>query len=321
MSMDKRLDSAALCAKVFMPDSIRDYFDCLYTDFDKDMLSSTDENGFVTGEYRTIWLDHLYRRGVLALEPQANGEYRYKAATVDARLESFIVLEKAYWLSLPDDVRRAITDRYIMNPDIWIPKYIEGNHTETILPLEDCLRLVEETDGGYYHLAQCNCNNYIMGCAADKSDICLSFEPHIPAPNTPAHRGLTRAATKEDVLATLRRADSQGLVHTYSAAQHHICNCCPCCCVHHHRTEKYRGAIRGSYLRTPYMITAQTESCRRCGQCVKRCPFGVLSLGKDGVVIASDRCWGCGVCRQACPAGVLRIAERAGDSEQDENKP
>ncbi|MDR3164487.1 MAG: 4Fe-4S binding protein [Synergistaceae bacterium] len=318
--MNNRLDNAALCAKVFMPDSIRDYFDCLYTDFDKDMLSGTDENGFVTGEYRASWLDHLYKRGVLALEAQAKGEYRYKAAMVDARLESFIVLEKAYWLSLPDDVRRAITDRYIMNPDIWIPKYIKSGDTETILPLEDCLRLVEESDCRYYNLAQCNCNNYIMGCAANKSDVCLSFESHPPEPNTPAHRGLTRAVTKEDALAVLRRADRQGLVHTYNAAHHHVCNCCPCCCVHHHRTEKYRDAIRRSYLRTPCMITAQTESCRHCGQCIKRCPFAVLSLGKDGVVIASDQCLGCGICRQACPAGVLRIVGRERRVKQDENK-
>jgi len=319
--MGKRLNNAALCAKVSMPDSIRDYFDYLYTGFDQDMLSSTDEDGFLTGEYLESRLDHLYRRGVFDLEPQTNGGYRYKAAMVDARLESFIVLEKAYWLSLPDDVRRAISDQYIMNPDIWIPRYIEGDHTETILPLEDCLRLVKEADGSYCYLAQCNCNNYIMGCATDKSDICLSFEPHPPLPNTPAHRGLARAVTKEDALLALRRADRQGLVHTYNAVQHHICNCCPCCCVHHHRTEKYRSAIRESYLRTPCVVTAQIEFCRRCGQCVKRCPFGVLALGKDGLVIDSDQCWGCGICRQACQAGVLRIAERVGERKQGENKP
>jgi ferredoxin len=303
-----------------MPDSIRGYFNYLYTEFDREMLSNTDEKGFLTGEYRQSWLEHLYRRGVFAIEPQEEGGRRYKAASVDARLESFIVLEKAYWLSLTGDVRRAINDLYIMNPDIWIPRYIEGGCAEIILPLEDCLRLLEETEGRHYDLAQCNCNNYIMGCAADKNNVCLSFEPHPPLLNTSAHRGLTQAVTKEEAVSALRNADRQGLVHTYNAEHHHICNCCPCCCIHHHKTEKYRDMIREGYLRTPYVITARVEFCRRCGQCVKRCPFGALSLGKDSVVTAPARCWGCGICRQVCPAGVLQIAKREGGCNRKENK-
>jgi NAD-dependent dihydropyrimidine dehydrogenase PreA subunit len=302
-------DRAALCAKVSMPDSIREFFDYLYTDFDRDILNSTDEKGYIADGYKPAITDHLYRRGVLDAEARPDGRVRFRAAVVDARLESFIVLEKAYWLSCPEDVRQAIADRYIMNPDIWIPRYISGGHAETILPVEECVRLLEDSDG-CYDLAQCNCNNYRMGCDADKSDVCLSFAANRPGLNTPAHRGLTRRATKEEAIAVLMSADSRGLAHTYNAAHGHICNCCPCCCIHHSKTEKYRKAIRESYMRTPYIITARADLCRRCGRCAARCPFGVLSVGDDGVEIAHDECWGCGVCRRACPFGALRITRR-----------
>ncbi len=85
-----------------------------------------------------------------------------------------------------------------------------------------------------------------------------------------------------------------------------ICNCCSCCC----------GAMAAHRSGTPMLISSgyvaqvDAESCRRCGLCVERCPFGALSL--DGHLhVDEEVCMGCGVCVRACPQGALALARHA----------
>ncbi len=48
------------------------------------------------------------------------------------------------------------------------------------------------------------------------------------------------------------------------------------------------------------------EKCRRCGNCVKRCPGYVLVMDKNEPAVAyPDECWHCGCCRIACPAAAV----------------
>ena len=108
--MEKQSEKNRVCDKVSMPECIREFVDVLYTPIDQEILLDTDEEGYVIKKYRRSWLEHLYNRGVLN-KFEEDGTVRYKAAHVAARLESFIVLEKAYWISLPEETRKAITDR------------------------------------------------------------------------------------------------------------------------------------------------------------------------------------------------------------------
>ncbi len=52
------------------------------------------------------------------------------------------------------------------------------------------------------------------------------------------------------------------------------------------------------------------ERCVRCGECVRACPRGALSLADAGVVRAADLCDNDGACAQACPAGARQLAGR-----------
>lgn len=299
-----------VCDKVSMPECIREFVDILYTPIDQEILLDTDEEGYVTKEYRRSWLEHLYKRGVLN-KMEENGTVRYKAAHVAARLESFIVLEKAYWISLPEETRKAITGRYIMNPDLWNPPRLEHpERGETILPIEEALKVLEASDTEYYFLAECNCNNYIMGCEKDKYRICTHFPKNAPNPNTPDGRGLSERVTKEEAIEAVKYADRQGLIHKLGPTGESFCNCCTCCCIHHHDAEKYQEAFKGNFLKTPYIIETREEKCIGCTACTKRCPFGALTVENGKVKLNADKCWGCGVCRVVCPKGALEIKER-----------
>jgi Na+-translocating ferredoxin:NAD+ oxidoreductase RNF subunit RnfB len=49
--------------------------------------------------------------------------------------------------------------------------------------------------------------------------------------------------------------------------------------------------------------------CLGLGSCVKACPFGVISISKNGIAIVNDKkCVGCGVCVSACPRKLIEIS-------------
>ena len=53
-------------------------------------------------------------------------------------------------------------------------------------------------------------------------------------------------------------------------------------------------------------LILSTEKCSACGQCVDACPFAVLSLEGDTLVIG-EGCTLCGACVEVCPEGALEL--------------
>lgn len=48
--------------------------------------------------------------------------------------------------------------------------------------------------------------------------------------------------------------------------------------------------------------------CLGLGTCVKACPFGALSMGKDNLpVVNMDLCTGCGTCERVCPKHIITL--------------
>ena len=48
------------------------------------------------------------------------------------------------------------------------------------------------------------------------------------------------------------------------------------------------------------------ERCTLCGVCVRLCPYGVLGLGRTGVVVVLPKdCNCCGICEEVCPEGAI----------------
>ncbi len=54
-----------------------------------------------------------------------------------------------------------------------------------------------------------------------------------------------------------------------------------------------------------------SDKCIACGQCVEACPFGVLRLEGDDLVIG-DGCTLCGACVEVCEVEALALPETAG---------
>ena len=48
--------------------------------------------------------------------------------------------------------------------------------------------------------------------------------------------------------------------------------------------------------------------CLGYGTCVKSCPFGAMSMGRDGLPkVDEEKCVGCGTCVRVCPRGVPHL--------------
>lgn len=53
------------------------------------------------------------------------------------------------------------------------------------------------------------------------------------------------------------------------------------------------------------------EECVACGNCVKYCPFGAITMYKGLCAkVDMEKCKGCNKCVTACPAGVIVCEKR-----------
>ena len=122
---------------------------------------------------------------------------------------------------------------------------------------------------------------------------------------------MIRSISHEESLRILRESADRGLVPTtYNIGDYHpvICNCCPCCC------PTLRGVVEFNrptvVAHSDFRATVDETACEGCGDCLKRCHFGALSL-PEGVCVADHaRSMGCGLCAVVCPHGALSLVRR-----------
>ena len=247
-----------------------------------------------------IFVKEAYRRGVFSIEDEA--EKLYKSGSFYGRLDVFAVSENETYRSFPDDVRKALDGWYIaaylegLNPDL------SARPTDDeILTLEETLRAID-ADSRQIYLAPCDCRSLSGGCG-EPVLTCLSYRN---APNSFAHRGLSKPITREEAKQVVLMAHKAGLVHTRNRGG--ICNCCSdCCYLFRARTARNSGAL---WPRTNKVISIDSETCVSCGICASRCRFSALRLETEKLALDSEKCVGCGICVDVCPAGALKLKER-----------
>ncbi len=269
---------------------------------------------------RTL-LKGLARRGLItlariegglgyALMPFAVGFYEHQSATIDAEFAR--LFEAYYQESLPQlfnadpPIHRVVPVRESVQTELEIQSH------ESVADLVDNARS--------WGVVDCICRKQkaLVGDGCDHPlDVCMVLRENEGAFEGDPH---VRALTKEEALATLRRAAEAGLVHSVSNTRHawwdergfgtYICNCCTCSC----------GILRGLaesgapavVARSSFICRVDESSCIACGECEDRCPFGAIAVD-DVAVIDGVRCVGCGVCALACPQDALELVRRPED--------
>jgi UDP-glucose 4-epimerase len=86
-----------------------------------------------------------------------------------------------------------------------------------------------------------------------------------------------------------------------------ICHCCRCCCTIF-ASGKYfpEEAAKSIVALEGVSFTIDHELCTRCGDCVRECFMGALSMTDGNVVRNEDLCKACGRCEAVCRAGATR---------------
>jgi len=192
------------------------------------------------------------------------------------------------------------------------------DHFGQPVPIEECERIFDMTTSIVQlpcvcrHFAGTPERGYCLGFTVTPVDdlFAEAFRDYASGPDAPVVQHLT----KNEAMAVLRRAESEGLMHSvwtfktpFIAA---ICNCdLPSGCMAMRTTLEfgYKTMWKGEYV-----AQVVEESCSGCGACEERCPFSAVAVDDRALaVVDPDACYGCGICRSACPAGALTLADRA----------
>ncbi len=179
-----------------------------------------------------------------------------------------------------------------------------------VRPFESAADLVNNAQAWGVLDCICRVQKALIGEGCDHPvDVCMTLAN---VPDAFKDNPVIRALTREESLATLKRAAEAGLVHSVSNNQqgvHYICNCCTCSC----------GILRGMaelgianvVARSSYVNQVEELLCNGCETCLEYCQFGALSLGDNAVVhVDSVCCVGCGVCVPQCPNDALGMVLR-----------
>ncbi len=177
-----------------------------------------------------------------------------------------------------------------------------------ILPHEMAAQLVNAHDR--FAVAPCICRRkaHISGttCHAP-SESCLMLGDWA---DYFVRNGLGRYIDSDEVRDILAKADEANLVlqPSNSRKASFICTCCGCCCGVLTRLRMHPKP--SAVVASPFIASADPETCDGCGVCVDRCQIDAIDLQNEKVSLNEDRCIGCGLCVSTCPTDSLSLVRK-----------
>ncbi|MBI4730790.1 MAG: 4Fe-4S binding protein [Chloroflexi bacterium] len=269
--------------------------------------------GREAGELRKL-LKNMVRRGLIAsgrikeglgfgLMPFVVGIYEMQVDSIDVELAQLV----------EDYFQSAFGEALKVRPQFHrvIPVNESIRNSMEVHPYESASGLVNAAQA--WGVLDCICRKQkaLIGEACGHPvDVCMALSEQ---PGAFDNNPTVRAVSREESLATLKRAAEAGLVHSVSNNQqgvHYICNCCTCSC----------GILRGMaslgmanvVARSAFVNTVDETLCNACENCLGYCQFDALTM-EIVVQVNSARCVGCGVCVPACPSEALVLVRRPED--------
>ena len=261
-------------------------------------------------------LRRAHRRAVVTLSDENDLEATVAVTSFWDHFEYWILLEG--WRDIPVQAQQAFAKGYL---DLGIERLSPAiDDVRAGRPVgdptgNDCFVLLAEAekivcDAHRVYVRPCMCRRIYQRC--DKPvDVCLWLEDE--------DRGADMEISRERALELLAEADRAGLMFTANDPQTDratwICCCCSDCCQPILAAE--RLGVTGIWPRRRYLATLDADRCTRCRTCVKRCPFGALTMegkGKSAVLrLETSECRGCGVCSTACAGGAIAMMTRSAE--------
>lgn len=177
-----------------------------------------------------------------------------------------------------------------------------------VLPYEDAVELVKNQTKFLEAPCICRKEHRIMGEGCDRPEgNCLVFGRAV---DYYVRNGIGRVIDKHEALELLKKADKTGLVlqTSFSKKIANICCCCGCCCQVLKNFKRHPHPA--SLVSTPFVAALNSETCKGCGACTKRCQMEALQLQEDKAVLDVKKCIGCGLCVSTCPTKSLALVRK-----------
>jgi len=177
-----------------------------------------------------------------------------------------------------------------------------------VMPYERAEELIRTKKSFAVSNCLCRQGERITEKGCDKpEESCLQFGM---AADSVVRNGRGRAISMEEALAILQRAEEVGLVLQPNNAKDplFICTCCGCCCGVLKSLKRYPEPA--SMVASPFWASLNTETCKGCGLCTKRCQMEAFHMGNKKSVLDVNRCIGCGLCVSTCPTHSLSLVRK-----------
>jgi len=262
------------------------------------------------GELRNM-LKSMAKRGLIkagktegglgfAIMPFIVGIYEYQAEILDKELAELF----------EDYYKEAFGQMMSVRPHFHrvLPVHETIQMGMEIHPYESVTSIIDQSQA--WGVLDCICRKQkaLIGDPCEHPlDVCMAMSS---TPGAFDNSTMIRSLTRDEAMATLKRAAEAGLIHTVSNNQEglwYICNCCTCSC----------GILRGIVdfgianvvARSAFVNQVDESLCVACQICMDYCQFNAITMN-DVAHIDENRCVGCGVCVPNCPEGAMTLIRR-----------